>query len=155
MNDREAEGQPAPPSPGSRKESPDKRGAAPDEKRRFRFPKRNRITARSSFVDAYRHGGKSRGDGLLIHALPNGLKRNRLGVSIGRKYGKAVVRNKIRRLLKESFRLVNPNLPKGYDIVCVPLKGWPLPAFDQLAPLFGRVVRSAMAKCRKRKRPGC
>ncbi len=122
---------------------------------RYRLPKTSRITARISFVNAFRQGGKSRGDGLLIYALPNGLARNRIGVSIGRKYGKAVVRNRVRRLLKEVFRHRNQDLPKGYDLVCVPLKDVAFPSYRELLPLFGNVARSAMRKSRKRKRPGC
>lgn len=53
--------------------------------------------------------------------LPNALKYYRLGLSIGRAAGGAVQRNRIKRLLREAFRLIEPELPRGADGTCYDL----------------------------------
>jgi ribonuclease P protein component len=61
---------------------------------------------------------ESRGP-LVVYARPNCLKFSRLGISIGRTVGTAPKRNRIKRLLRESFRLMQHDLPTGYDLVVV------------------------------------
>jgi len=56
---------------------------------------------------------------LVLYKRPNGLDKNRLGVSASRKVGKAVVRNRAKRLVKEQYRLAEPRLKRGYDLVVV------------------------------------
>ena len=54
-----------------------------------------------------------------IHALKNHLGHNRLGIQAGKKVGNAVVRNRVRRLVKECCRLMTGELNPGFDIVIV------------------------------------
>ncbi|MCP4453159.1 MAG: ribonuclease P protein component [Planctomycetes bacterium] len=54
---------------------------------------------------------------LVVHMAANGLAYSRLGVSIGRVQGNAVVRNRIKRLIREAFRLTQCELPTGYDVL--------------------------------------
>ena len=49
----------------------------------------------------------------------NSLNVNRLGISVSKKVGNSVVRHRVTRLIRESFRLNNEVLKKGYDIVVV------------------------------------
>jgi len=53
----------------------------------------------------------------VLRALPNNLEYNRLGFSVSRKVGKAVVRNRVRRRLREALRLLP--LRHGWDIVVI------------------------------------
>ena len=63
--------------------------------------------------------GKFTAGQLLVYRLPNGLCCNRAGFVTGKKLGGAVVRNRARRLLRESYRAIEDQLPKGHDYVFV------------------------------------
>ncbi|MBR4640368.1 MAG: ribonuclease P protein component [Butyrivibrio sp.] len=102
------------------------------------------IKKNSEFQLVYKNG-KSYGNKLLVmYALKNDLNRNRLGISAGKKVGNSVVRHRIARLLRESFRLNDEKFHSGWDMVVVarPLaRGksfWEIEsAFMHLAKLHG------------------
>ena len=56
---------------------------------------------------------------LVLYCRPNGRRHNRLGVTVSTKLGCAVVRNRARRRLREVYRLAQPELRQGYDVVLV------------------------------------
>lgn len=56
---------------------------------------------------------------MTIYARPNELSHLRLGISISRRVGSAPKRNRIKRLLREAFRLRQHDLPAGYDLIIV------------------------------------
>lgn len=57
---------------------------------------------------------------LLVFAHDNGLPHARLGLSVSRKVGNAVQRNRWKRLLREAFRMEQQALPAGIDLVAIP-----------------------------------
>lgn len=68
--------------------------------------------------------GRAVSDGwLTLRAAPNGLAYCRLGLIVSARHGRAVVRNRIKRLLREAFRLARPELPTGMDLACAPRVG--------------------------------
>ena len=70
------------------------------------------------FRRLYSAGG--RGNNLLVlYARPNRLGINRVGVTVSKKLGKAVVRNRVRRRLREVYRLHESRFLPGWDIVVV------------------------------------
>lgn len=72
------------------------------------------------FARAY-DGGIRAGDGhLLVFAAKNELPFSRFGLSVSKKHGSAVIRNKKRRRLREAFRLQQQQLPVGFDFVLIP-----------------------------------
>jgi ribonuclease P protein component len=56
---------------------------------------------------------------MVVYCRPNGSTCSRLGFTVSTKLGHAVVRNRVRRRLREVYRLVEPTLKPGYDIVIV------------------------------------
>ena len=56
---------------------------------------------------------------LVVYCHPNRRKNNRLGVTVSAKLGHAVVRNRVRRRLREIFRLSQPEMKQGYDVIIV------------------------------------
>ncbi len=56
---------------------------------------------------------------IVVYVMRNKLHINRLGITVSKKNGCAVVRNRVRRIIKEAYRLLEPNLKKGYDLVLV------------------------------------
>ncbi|MCH2101786.1 MAG: ribonuclease P protein component [Planctomycetes bacterium] len=74
------------------------------------------------FSRVYRTGVRVRGSLILLVAAPRlNPGPTRLGLSIGRKFSKkAVVRNRVRRIFREAFRLARPDLPP-MDLVLIPV----------------------------------
>jgi ribonuclease P protein component len=103
-------------------------GAGQSGAMRFRLPKRMRLRNARQFRAVYgarvsRHAGP-----LLVFARPNDLGYSRLGLSVPRRVGTAVARNRVKRLLREAFRLHQHDLPASYDLVVNvrgPFKGTP------------------------------
>lgn len=57
---------------------------------------------------------------IVVYGCENELAHSRLGLSVSRKWGNAVVRNRIRRLFREGYRLTKAELPVGLDLVLIP-----------------------------------
>lgn len=77
---------------------------------------------RSDFVKLNRTGKRYHATHFVVIAKKNHLDITRVGVTVGRKVGNAVRRNRTKRLLREFFRLNKPRLPRGYDFVFVAKK---------------------------------
>ena len=87
------------------------------------FPKKNRLLKTADFRRTLDRGRKGGLPLLVVLARPNDLGDCRLGVIASRKVGKAVERNRVKRRLRECFRLLKLNLPlEGYDFVFIARK---------------------------------
>lgn len=82
----------------------------------FRFGRESRLLKRREFSETLLKGRRFRGEQLEFIYLPNGGKISRLGLIVTRKTGKAARRNRIKRLLREAFRLNRSHLKEGVDL---------------------------------------
>jgi ribonuclease P protein component len=83
----------------------------------FSFPRAARLCRSGDFSRVYRGGVRLRVPPLRVCALKQPEGRSRLGLSISRKVGGAVVRNRWKRAIRESFRLNRHRLVDPWDIV--------------------------------------
>ncbi|WP_058486398.1 ribonuclease P protein component [Defluviitalea phaphyphila] len=71
------------------------------------------------FRNVYNKGNSIANRFLVMYKLKNGKDKNRLGISVSKKVGNSVVRNRITRLIRESYRLKEEEIKKGWDIVII------------------------------------
>ena len=116
----------------------------------FSFPKEVRLRRRSEFLRVQDKGHKVTADCLLCLVLPNGRADGvtRLGLTVSTKVGPSVVRNRIRRRLRELFRVKKATLPKGLDMVFIARSSAAEADFARLAKAYERVERELEKKFR-------
>ncbi|MBO8127866.1 MAG: ribonuclease P protein component [Peptococcaceae bacterium] len=77
------------------------------------------IKKNRDFRKVFSHGKSKAGKSLVVYRLSNGSDKRRFGFSVSKKIGNAVVRNRVRRILKEICRLNEDQFEAGYDYVIV------------------------------------
>jgi ribonuclease P protein component len=88
-----------------------------DRKAREGFPKRHRIMRGSEYRVIYNTGRKLQSERFVLFCRENDLPHHRLGITVTRKVGSSVVRNRIKRLFREVFRRSSGEIPNHYDLV--------------------------------------
>ncbi len=85
------------------------------------FPKSLRLRSRREFLIVQDTGTKVSADCVLALVKPNGQpdSETRVGLTVSSKVGNAVVRNRVRRKLRELFRTRRSELPRGLDMVLI------------------------------------
>jgi ribonuclease P protein component len=78
---------------------------------------RQYLTRKADFEAVYERGRSWAGREIVVRVLPNGLEISRYGFAVGRRVGKAVVRNRVKRRLREIVR--QTPLRAGWDIVVI------------------------------------
>jgi len=90
---------------------------------RLTLGRSKRLRLRRDFERVFAARCSSADSFLIVYAAPNDVGRVRLGIQVGRRFGIAVRRNRVRRLIREAFRLEQRELPTGFDFVCIPRSG--------------------------------
>ncbi|MDA1050880.1 MAG: ribonuclease P protein component [Planctomycetota bacterium] len=87
------------------------------------FPKQVRLRKQSEFDRVFGGNVYAADDVLVMNACWNDVGRPRIGLSVSRRVGNAVVRNRWKRLIREAFRTQQSDLPRGLDMVVRPRRG--------------------------------
>lgn len=121
---------------------------------RSTFPGTHRLKKNRDFQRVYayaraRQAGGQRyfGQGFTIIVVPNAMNHSRLGISVQKKTGTAVRRNRIKRLIREVFRLNREHFPKASDIVFAVRPGF---VVDHALALREEVLSLLAAPIRKK-----
>ena len=95
----------------------------------LRFPKSARLRKRREFLRLQRHGVRVYGPRFIFHFLPARSRCSRIGLTVSRKVGNSVVRNRVKRWMREAWR-TSPELHRcrdrgqtPYDIVVTAKRG--------------------------------
>ena len=88
------------------------------------FSKSKRLVDNKQFKDVLARGVRVGKGMLMLCVAENDCGYPRLGVSVGKSYGKAVVRNRLKRLLREAFRRNQDQIPAGFDYLFVVSPEW-------------------------------
>ena len=83
--------------------------------KRLTFSKKKKLVSNEQFKAVIAHGRCARTGLLILYMAGNKCGYPRLGVSIGKIYGNAVMRNHLKRLLREAFRQNQKRIPANYD----------------------------------------
>ncbi len=85
--------------------------------------RRRRIRSGRDFREIYAQGGVVRNRQLVVYYRPSSRGVSRVGLSVGRRHGNAVRRNRIKRVLREVFRTATEHIPGELDIILIPRRG--------------------------------
>jgi len=77
------------------------------------------LKKKREFERVYKNGRRCWNKTFVIYVLPNRINVTRLGLTVSKKVGKSVKRNRVKRLIRESFRLSQEQIMPGYDVVVV------------------------------------
>jgi ribonuclease P protein component len=132
--------------------------------KRLSLPKKKRLVSNSQFKAVMARGRRRSNGVLTVYMARNDCEYSRLGVSVGKSRGNAVVRNRLKRLMREAFRQNQEQIPAGFDYVLMISPRWPkksnvektpkLPTFEQVEASFLALANSSCvehdASCEKK-----
>ncbi len=134
----------------------------PEQPSDERFPRSARIRSPKTFERIFKQRIRSENRWIVLYAGTNEENLARLGLAVGRRFGNAVQRNRIKRLIREAFRRVRSELPGGSDWIVVPKPGAE-PTVTELLQCFRELAASLSTRLpappptalRREGGPGC
>ena len=121
---------------------------------RLFYRKRHRVRTAAEFAAVFEYKVRKSRGAMTVFVMPNGLAEHRLGLSVGRRVGNAVVRGKVKRMVREAFRHERGGVPMdqsgcGYDFV-VTVRGHEMEGLEVWREWFGGAAGAAVRVVEKR-----
>tara|TARA_R110000737_G_scaffold2923_18_gene10265 strand:- start:431222 stop:431791 length:570 start_codon:yes stop_codon:yes gene_type:complete len=121
---------------------------------RLFYRKRHRVRTSEEFGAVFDFKARKSRGAMTVFVMPNGLSEHRLGLSVGRRVGNAVVRGKVKRMIREAFRHERSSIPMcsdggGFDLV-VTVRGHEMVGLDVWREWFVGAVGAAIRVVEKR-----
>lgn len=130
---------------GTSGETPKQRDGQRGEDRKT-FRKHERIRRRKDYTTVFQLGQRFHSKNFTVIINRNELEVSRLGLSVSKKVGKAVRRNRIKRLLREFFRLSKSILPASQDIVIIVRKDVSAKKYQEVYQELGHLFSGTTIK---------
>jgi len=113
----------------------------------LKFPRSVRVRARAEYLKVQRSGRKTGGRYLVILSLDNNLPSSRFGVTVSRKTGNAVTRNRVKRRIRELQRLHRHKILPGKDIVVIATRKASEASFEEMRSEYAQLIaRAALSR---------
>ena len=103
------------------------------------------IKRNTDFRRLYYRGKSQVAPALVTYALKNHSAQNRLGITVTKKIGSAVARNRCKRIIRAAYRALEPGLPSGWDFVFVARSRTAALKSTQLEPVMKKQIESLTA----------
>jgi ribonuclease P protein component len=110
------------------------------------LPKEYRLTRSKDFARVRRFGRSSGSQLLVLYALPTNSTDRRIGFSVSKRVGKATIRNRVKRRLREAVRSHLAVVPAGYDLVFIARPPAAAATYAQLEETVGYLLRKSGTK---------
>ncbi|MCC5909525.1 MAG: ribonuclease P protein component [Clostridiaceae bacterium] len=101
----------------------------------------NRLRKNEDFRRVYKKGNSMANKLLILYISKNGLDYNRAGFTVSKKVGKSIVRSRVKRLMRESYRLNEEKIKQGYDLVFVARQGCNESNFSEIESATLHLIR--------------
>jgi ribonuclease P protein component len=105
------------------------------------FPKTARLHKSPEFKRVFDARLSAANNILIVFAIPNGLEQSRLGISVSRKIGNAVIRNRWKRIIREAFRKTRTEFARTFDLVVIPQRNSPPPTIQSVIFSLQKLVK--------------
>lgn len=89
-----------------------------------------------AFQIVYKRGKSYANKYLVMYIMKNELEQNRIGISVSKKVGNSVVRHRLTRLIRESYRLHQDELEKSFDMIVIARKTAKGRSFEKIESAF-------------------
>lgn len=108
------------------------------------LPSKNRLKKKKDFERVFKKGKGFKEGFLFLKIAKNNLKVNRFGFVVAKKFSKkAVLRNRVKRRLREALKMKLPKIKRGYDGVLVVAKGLGNKDFQEIEKIVDKLFRKA------------